>query len=95
MRPGGHFFTPPHPACREKCAGAGEQERPMTNSQTPAPIGFTTAGGAGVPRIYVACLTAYNNGCLHGRWIEATTPDEIREEVRAMLAASPLPDAEE
>ena len=47
------------------------------------------------PRIYVACLAAYNNGCLHGRWIEATTPDEIWEQVRAMLADSPEPDAEE
>ena len=24
------------------------------------------------PRIYVACLAAYNNGILHGAWIEAT-----------------------
>ena len=47
------------------------------------------------PRIYVACLAAYNNGCLHGRWIVVTTPDEIMSEVRAMLADSPLPDAEE
>lgn len=23
------------------------------------------------PRIYVACLAAYNNGHLHGRWIDA------------------------
>lgn len=47
------------------------------------------------PRIYVACLAAYNNGCLHGRWIDATNPNEIMEQVRAMLAASPQPDAEE
>ena len=47
------------------------------------------------PRIYAACLAAYNNGCLHGRWIDATTPDEIRDEVRAMLVESPEPDAEE
>jgi hypothetical protein len=47
------------------------------------------------PRIYVACLAAYNNGCLHGRWIDATTPDEIWAQVRAMLADSPEPDAEE
>jgi len=47
------------------------------------------------PRIYVACLAAYNGGRLHGRWIDATEPDEVREEVRAMLAASPEPDAEE
>ena len=47
------------------------------------------------PRIYVACLAAYNNGCLHGRWITATNPEEIRTQVRAMLAASPIPNAEE
>ncbi|MFN7056461.1 antirestriction protein ArdA [Hyphomonas sp.] len=47
------------------------------------------------PRIYVACLAAYNSGVLHGRWIDATTPDEIMGEVRAMLAASPVPGAEE
>ena len=46
-------------------------------------------------RIYVACLAAYNNGCLHGRWIDATSSDEIMDSVRAMLAASPIPDAEE
>ena len=47
------------------------------------------------PRIYVACLAAYNNGCLHGRWIDVTTPDEIWDAVRATLAASPIPNAEE
>lgn len=47
------------------------------------------------PRIYVACLAAYNNGCLHGRRIDVTTPDEIWEQVRDMLANSPQPDAEE
>ena len=47
------------------------------------------------PRIYVACLAAYNAGHLHGRWIDASEPDEVREGVRAMLAASPEPDAEE
>ncbi|MEP0248115.1 antirestriction protein ArdA, partial [Roseibium sp.] len=47
------------------------------------------------PRIYVACLAAYNGGRLHGQWIDATEPDEVREEVRTMLATSPEPDAEE
>ena len=28
-------------------------------------------GGMSTPRIYVACLAAYNNGRLHGRWIDA------------------------
>ena len=60
------------------------------------PLMATTAPvRADRPRIYVACLAAYNNGHLHGRWIDATTPDEIMEQVRTMLATSPIPDAEE
>jgi antirestriction protein len=48
------------------------------------------------PRIYVACLAAYNNGRLHGRWIEANqTVEDISSDVDAMLAASPEPGAEE
>lgn len=48
------------------------------------------------PRIYVACLAAYNNGRLHGRWIDADqSSDDIYAEVEAMLAASPEPHAEE
>lgn len=47
-------------------------------------------------RIYAACLAAYNSGILHGRWIDATQDvDDIRTEIRAMLAASPIPGAEE
>jgi antirestriction protein len=66
------------------------------NTATPAPLGTASAlPSEDAPRIYVACLAAYNNGCLHGRWIDATTPDEIMGQVRAMLAASPLPGAEE
>lgn len=62
----------------------------------PAPLAATTAPArAERSRIYVACLAAYNNGCLHGRWINATTPDEIWEQVRTMLADSPIPNAEE
>ena len=66
------------------------------NTATPAPLGTTTVPPSeDRPRIYVACLAAYNNGRLHGRWIDATTPDGIMDQVRAMLAASPLPEAEE
>ena len=43
------------------------------------------------PRIYVACLAAYNNGYLHGAWIDADQDtDEIRAEVAAMLLSCPL-----
>ena len=48
------------------------------------------------PRIYVACLAAYNNGYLHGAWIDADQDaDDIRDEISAMLARSPIKDAEE
>ncbi len=47
-------------------------------------------------QIYVACLAAYSNGKLHGRWIDAAqSPDEILGEIGAMLAESPEPNAEE
>lgn len=54
-------------------------------------------------RIYVASLSDYNAGRLHGRWIDATLGEEhIQEEVSAMLREScypnvfvPCPDCEE
>ncbi|TRW96277.1 antirestriction protein ArdA [Paracoccus sp. M683] len=50
----------------------------------------------GTIRIYVACLAAYNNGILHGRWIAASREAyDIYADIRAMLAASPIEDAEE
>lgn len=49
-----------------------------------------------IPKIYVACLAAYNNGILHGAWIDATQdPEVIREEIELMLAQSPIQPAEE
>jgi antirestriction protein len=48
------------------------------------------------PRIYVASLSDYNAGVLHGRWIDAAQPlEQIWAEVNAMLQASPTPGAEE
>jgi antirestriction protein len=48
------------------------------------------------PRIYVASLSDYHAGRLHGTWIDAAQePDEIATEVGAMLASSPTPEAEE
>ncbi len=47
-------------------------------------------------RIYVADLAAYNNGKLHGVWIDATQDvSDIWEQVKTMLDKSPEPDAEE
>ena len=48
------------------------------------------------PRVYVACLAAYNAAHLHGEWIDADQDaDEIHEAIQAMLAKSPIPHAEE
>lgn len=48
------------------------------------------------PKIYAACLAAYNNSILHGEWIDATQGiDGIWDGINAMLAASPMPGAEE
>lgn len=48
------------------------------------------------PRIYVACLAAYNNGKLHGRWLDAAQdPEDLWAEIHDILRTSPEPGAEE
>lgn len=48
------------------------------------------------PRIYVACLASYNNGDLHGTWIDCDQDAEgIDKEIKAMLSQSKEEDAEE
>jgi len=48
------------------------------------------------PRIYIADLAAYNNSILRGVWIDASQDlDSIQDDINAMLAASPEPNAEE
>ena len=47
------------------------------------------------PRIYVACLAAYNNGHLHGAWLDVDDVDTIQDGINNMLKASPIPNAEE
>jgi antirestriction protein len=48
------------------------------------------------PAIYVASLADYNNGVLHGAWIDAARePDEIQADINAILARSHEPNAEE
>lgn len=48
------------------------------------------------PRIYVACLAAYNHGILHGTWLDATLePEAIMDATQAMLKTSPIAGAEE
>lgn len=43
-------------------------------------------------RFYAACLASYNNGVLHGAWIDASDDvDAMGAEVSAMLRKSPFP----
>lgn len=42
------------------------------------------------PRVYVASLSDYNNGVLHGAWLDAgVEPDELHVGIAEMLAESP------
>ncbi|KJF16978.1 antirestriction protein ArdA [Acidithrix ferrooxidans] len=48
------------------------------------------------PRIYVASLSDYNDGYLHGTWINASQePEDIHSAIQDMLTRSPTPGAEE
>jgi antirestriction protein len=48
------------------------------------------------PRIYVASLSDYNAGMLHGEWVDANQePDELQAAIDDMLTRSPTPAAEE
>ena len=48
------------------------------------------------PRIYAACLASYNNGILHGAWIDADQDSEdILQNIAEMLERSPITGAEE
>jgi antirestriction protein len=48
------------------------------------------------PAIYVASLADYNNGVLHGAWIDAARePEAIQADIDAVLASSREPNAEE
>jgi len=44
-------------------------------------------------RIYVACLASYNNGVLHGRWIDldGLDVDDVQSEIDEMLRESKYP----
>ena len=54
------------------------------------------AGQQPSPAIYVASLADYNNGVLHGAWIDAARePADIQADIDAMLAQSREPNAEE
>jgi antirestriction protein len=47
------------------------------------------------PKVWIADLAAYNEGHLHGAWVDATDADEMNEAKDRILAASPASHAEE
>ena len=48
------------------------------------------------PQIYIGCLASYNNGILHGAWVDATLGiDHIQDALRIILKSSPIAEAEE
>lgn len=48
------------------------------------------------PRIYVADLAAYNNGIIHGAWIDLLQdPASIQDEIKTIIEQSPVANAEE
>ena len=48
------------------------------------------------PKIYIACLASYNNGILHGAWVDAALGiDHIQDALHAILKSSPIAGAEE
>jgi len=47
-------------------------------------------------KIYIADLAAYNNGILHGIWVDACISlDEIQEQIDSLLKSSPVGNSEE
>ena len=63
-----------------------EKQLPLFEQQVPKVI----------PKIYVASLSDYSGGRLHGAWLEVTADvDALEEGVEAMLASSPTPNCEE
>jgi antirestriction protein len=69
---------------------------PKTDTNDPSDVAETERVARTAPLIYVASLSDYNNGELHGQWIDARLGiDEINEKIAVMLAKSQDPGAEE
>ena len=72
----------------------GEQPRERHNQREPEEPEKETQ--TVIPRVYVASLSDYNNGHLHGTWIEAAQDEEVVDAaVSEMLATSTQSGAEE
>jgi antirestriction protein len=69
-------------------------EQPTNSEQVPPsqpPAELHEADIVVPPQIWVASLADYNNGTLHGVWLNAAREEaELQADVDAMLAASPL-----
>ena len=49
-----------------------------------------------VPSVWIGCLASYNEGRLHGDWVEIPNdPDLLQQEIKRVLRLSPSPYAEE
>jgi len=77
-------------------------EYPTPNPQQPKPQEPRRAEStaehepATETRIYVASLSDYNDGRLHGVWLDANADaEDLDESIQEMLARSPMPGAEE
>lgn len=47
-------------------------------------------------QIYIACLSSYNNGILHGEWITPESDEKLlQDQINNILKNSPMEDAEE
>jgi antirestriction protein len=63
----------------------------MSNTESELTELFKELEQAETPRIYVACLSSYVNGFLHGQWIDVDRDsDEIMADIKAMLSRSPM-----
>ncbi len=97
------YCTGPHPHRLAFCSAhttANHHHGPMTHTATEptAPAAIVTDGDLPAVGAYVACLAAYNNGTLHGYWIDLSLIDsteEIDEAIAYVIATSPEPGAEE
>jgi antirestriction protein len=66
-------------------------EQPEPAPSQPSPAERHEADIVVPPQIWVASLADYNNGTLHGVWLNAARDEaELQADVDAMLAASPL-----
>lgn len=76
------------------------EQQPASGENRPEPEGLQTSSAEQLgsveaerqlsPRIWVGSLADYNNGDLHGEWLDAARePEDIHEDIQAMLARGP------